>query len=39
MAHLGSFRSNTVDAASPYVAISRAATSAAVYTDNRAGLT
>lgn len=39
MAHLESFRANTVDAASVYVAISRARTSAAVYTDSRAGLT
>ena len=39
MTHLGSFRANTVDAASVYVAISRARTSAAVYTDSRAGLT
>ena len=39
MAHLESFRANTVDAASAYVAISRARTSAAVYTDSRAGLT
>lgn len=35
MAHLGSFRANTVDAASVYVAIGRARTNAAVYTDNR----
>ncbi len=39
LAHLESFRANTVDAASVYVAISRAKTSAAVYTDSRAGLT
>ncbi len=39
MAHLESFRANTVDAASVDVAISRARTSAAVYTDSRAGLT
>ncbi len=39
MAHLESFRANTVDAASAYVAISRARTTAAVYTDSRAGLT
>lgn len=39
MAHLESFRANTVDAASVYVAISRARTSAAVYTDSRASLT
>ena len=35
LAHLESFRTNTVDAASAYVAISRARTSAAVYTDSR----
>jgi ATP-dependent exoDNAse (exonuclease V) alpha subunit len=39
MAHLESFRTNTADAASVYVAISRARTSAAVYTDSRASLT
>ncbi|MET4899011.1 hypothetical protein RN629_18115 [Sphingomonadaceae bacterium jetA1] len=39
MAHLESFRTNTVDAASVYVAISRARTSAAVYIDSRASLT
>jgi len=39
MAHLESFRANTVDATSAYVAISRARTSGAVYTDSRAGLT
>lgn len=39
MAHLESFRANTVDAASVYVAISRAKTSAAVYTDSRASFT
>lgn len=39
MAHLESFRANTVDAASVYVAISRARTSAAVYIDSRAALT
>ncbi|WP_022685475.1 hypothetical protein [Sphingomonas phyllosphaerae] len=39
MAHLESFRANTIDAASVYVAISRARTSAAVYTDSRASLT
>jgi hypothetical protein len=39
MAHLQSFRANTVHAASVYVAISRARTSAAVYTDSRASLT
>lgn len=38
MSHLESFRANTVDAASVYVAISRAKTSAAVYTDSRASL-
>ena len=35
IAHLESFRTNTIDAASAYVAISRARTSAAVYTDSR----
>jgi ATP-dependent exoDNAse (exonuclease V) alpha subunit len=39
MAHLESFRANTFYAASVYVAISRARTSAAVYTDCRASLT
>lgn len=39
MAHLESFRANTVDAASAYVAISRAKGHAAVYTDSRAALT
>jgi hypothetical protein len=39
MAHLESFRANTVDAASVYVAISRARKDAAVYTDSRASLT
>jgi ATP-dependent exoDNAse (exonuclease V) alpha subunit len=39
MAHLETFRANTVDVASVYVAISRARTSAAVYTDSRADLT
>lgn len=39
MAHLESFRANTVNAASVYVAISRARKDAAVYTDSRAGLT
>jgi hypothetical protein len=39
MAHLESFRANTVDAASVYVAISRSRTSAAIYTDSRASLT
>lgn len=39
MAHLESFRANTVDAASAYVAISRARDGAAIYTDSRAKLT
>jgi ATP-dependent exoDNAse (exonuclease V) alpha subunit len=39
MAHLESFRANTVDARSVYVAISRARIGAAVYTDSRASLT
>jgi len=39
LAHLESFRANTVDARSVYVAISRARHGAAVYTDNRANLT
>ncbi|MET4898979.1 AAA family ATPase [Sphingomonadaceae bacterium jetA1] len=39
MAHLESFRAKTVDAASVYVAISRARTSAAVYIDSRASPT
>jgi ATP-dependent exoDNAse (exonuclease V) alpha subunit len=39
LAHLESFRANSVDAASVYVAISRARSSAAVYTDSRARLT
>jgi len=39
MAHLESFRANTVDAASAYVAISRAREGAAIYTDSRAKLT
>ncbi|WP_121886939.1 hypothetical protein [Sphingomonas sp. PP-F2F-G114-C0414] len=39
LAHLECFRANTVDASSVYVAISRARTGAAVYTDSRAGLT
>ena len=39
MAHLESFRANTVDAASAYVAISRARKGAAIYTDSRAKLT
>lgn len=38
MAHLESFRANTVDAASAYVAISRAREHAAVYTDDRSRL-
>jgi conjugative relaxase-like TrwC/TraI family protein len=39
MAHLESFRANTVDAASVYVAISRAKDVVALYTDSRARLT
>jgi hypothetical protein len=39
MTHLESFRANTVDATSVYVAISRAQTGAAVYTDSHASLT
>ncbi|TPG22753.1 hypothetical protein EAH87_02895 [Sphingomonas koreensis] len=39
MAHLESFRANTVDAASVYVAISRARDSVALYTDRRMKLT
>lgn len=39
LAHLESFRANTVDARSVYVAISRARIGAAVYTGNRASLT
>ena len=39
IAHLESFRANTVDAASAYVAISRARKGAAIYTHNRAKLT
>lgn len=39
LAHLEAFRANTVDARSVYVAISRARTHAAIYTDNRADLT
>lgn len=39
MAHLASFRANTVDAASAYIAVSRAKHHAAVYTDSRAALT
>lgn len=38
MAHMESFRANTVDAASAYVAISRARKHAAVYTEDRAAL-
>jgi hypothetical protein len=39
IAHLESFRANTVDAASAYVAISRARKGPAIYTDSRARLT
>lgn len=39
MAHLESFRANTVDTRAAYVAISRATTSAVLYTDNRTALT
>ena len=39
MAHLESFRANTVDTRAAYVAISRARHSAAIYTDSRASLT
>lgn len=39
MAHMESFRANTVDASAGYVAISRARTSATLYTDSRARLT
>ena len=39
MAHLESFRANTVDTASAYVAISRARKGAAIYTDSCARLT
>ena len=39
IAHLESFRANTVDAASVYVAISRARKGAGIYTDSRAKLT
>jgi len=39
LANLESFRANTVDARSVYVAISRARHGAAVYTDSRANLT
>jgi len=38
MAHLESFRTNTVDIRAAYVAISRARSHAALYTDNRASL-
>jgi ATP-dependent exoDNAse (exonuclease V) alpha subunit len=38
-AHLESFRANTVDTRAAYVAISRARTGAAIYTDSRAKLT
>jgi hypothetical protein len=39
MAHMESFRANTLDAATGYVAVSRAWTSAALYSDSRARLT
>ena len=39
MAHLETFRVNTVDTRAAYVAISRARTSAAIYTNSRASLT
>lgn len=39
MAHLTSFRANTVDSPAVYVAISRAKDAAALYTDSRAKLT
>ena len=39
IAHLESFRANTVDAASAYVAISRARDHVALYTDSREKLT
>ena len=39
MAHLESFRANTVDAPAAYVAISRAKAHASIYTDSRATLT
>jgi ATP-dependent exoDNAse (exonuclease V) alpha subunit len=39
IAHLESFRANTVDAASAYVAISRARDHVALYTDSRDKLT
>ena len=38
MTHLESFRANTVDAKSAYVAISRARQHAAIYTDSKEGL-
>lgn len=38
VAHLESFRTNTVDTRAAYVAISRARSSAALYTDSRADL-
>jgi hypothetical protein len=38
MAHIESFRANTVDASAAYVAISRATTSATLYTDSRTRL-
>ena len=39
IAHLESFRANTVDTRAAYVAISRAREGAAIYTDSRARLT
>lgn len=39
MAHLESFRANTVDAPAVYVAISRAKNAVALYSDSRARLT
>ncbi|WP_156313860.1 MULTISPECIES: hypothetical protein [unclassified Citromicrobium] len=39
MAHLESFRANTVDAPAVYVAISRAKDAVALYTDSRNRLT
>jgi ATP-dependent exoDNAse (exonuclease V) alpha subunit len=38
MAHMESFRTNTVDTRAAYVAISRARSHAALYTDSRARL-
>ncbi len=38
MTHLESYRANTVDAKSAYVAISRARKGATLYTDSREGL-